>query len=184
MLTLAFALMLAAAPAAGKAAPPPAADPHAGHGHAGHDHGHDHGDKDEPPLDDKAKAVLALSDKMAAMTRENIAAYGDMLKTARDAREEKECAPAAKAIAARAKKNEAEFSRLRAESDAARKKMEPADQQSAAGRALLVLTEDLKGFRSRRSEGEASIGAFKGRCPKQGAEVEKAFVALRKKIMP
>lgn len=183
MLTLAFALMLAAAPAA-RPATPPAADPHAGHGHAGHDHGHDHGPKDEPPLDDKAKAVLALSEKMAAMTRENLAAYAEMLQTARDAREEKACAPAAKAIAARAKKSEAAFAKLRAESDAARKKMEPADQQSAAGRALLVISEELRGFRGRRSESEASIGAFKGRCPKQGAEVEKAFTALRKKIMP
>jgi hypothetical protein len=172
MLELVAALVLASAPApapapAAEAQKAPAADAKA----------------EEKPLDEASKAIVKLKEMFAAQTRGHIAAYEDMLP-ALAVKDPKECASVAKAVAAKAKKHEADQAKAQAATEAVRKPMPQADQNTAAGGALTSLTPELKKFRDKLPDHESAIGVFKGKCPKQAEEVEKLFLAQRKFVSP
>ncbi|MBI5547556.1 MAG: hypothetical protein HY901_27045 [Deltaproteobacteria bacterium] len=151
-------------------------------GHAHHDgDGHDHGEKKEEPLDAAAQQVVKLGEAMHALSNENLAAYTDMLKTIQ---ESKDCAASAKDVSGRFKKLESDLAQKRAAMEALKKSMKPENVQSAAGIALARLTDDLKKLRDRTQEHKDVVGAFKGKCPQQGAQVEKAIMQVRKRLVP
>jgi hypothetical protein len=173
MLELVLALVLASAPPAPasstEAQKAPVAD------------AHDHGQADEKPLDEAGKKIYQLAEMLVAQTRSHIAAFEDMLPALKDP---KDCAAVAKAVAAKAKKHEADQTKARDAAEAVRKPMPQGDQNSAAGKAFVSVTGDLKKFRDSLPGYDSSIGVFKGKCPKQGAEVEKLFTAQRKFVSP
>jgi len=174
MLQLVAALVLAAAtpapaPAAQKAAepaaetnPPPAK-------------------ADEKPLDEAGRKVARLAEMFTAQTKDNVATYLELLASLKDP---KDCAAVAKAATATSKKHDAEQAKKQAAAEALRKPMPQDDQRAAAGKALVAISADVKKFRESLTDHENAIGVFKGKCPKQGDEVEKIFTGLRKHIAP
>ena len=173
MFELLVALALAAAPApapAAKSEPQkaPAADTH------------DQAKPEEKPMDEASKKIVKLADGFAAQTRSHIAAYEDLLASLKDLKDPKDCAATAKAVAAKAKKHEADQAKAQAATEELRKPLPQGDQNTAAGNALVKVTPELiiwGGY-------DSTIGAFKGKCPKQGDEVEKLLNAQRKYLSP
>ena len=187
---LAAAVLFAAAPApaakpeakaspAAKAEPKPEAKP-AEDGHAPDD-GHGHGKVEEKPLDENGKKMVALSDAMVDLTRQNVTAFDEMVATAGGA---KDCAAAAKDIAARNKKLDGDLAARRAKLDELKKGLEPRLQQESAGIAIIKLKDELAKARQGFDEASRAVLTFRGKCPKQGDEVDKTISAVRKRLSP
>ncbi|MGC4122728.1 MAG: hypothetical protein QM765_50785 [Myxococcales bacterium] len=147
----------------------------------GHDDGHNHGKQEEKPLDENGKKMVVLSDTLVAFTHENVTAYQEMVALARDF---KDCAAAAKDVAARSKKLEAELAARRGKIDEAKKALEPRLQQESAGLALIKLKDELAKVRAGFENDSTIVLAYRGKCPKQADEVDKTIAALRKRMSP
>jgi hypothetical protein len=135
-------------------------------------------------MDEASKKIVKLAEGFAAQTRSHIAAYEDLLASLKDLKDPKDCAATAKAVAAKAKKHEADQAKAQAATEELRKPLPQGDQNTAAGNALVKVTPELKKFRDSLSGYDSTIGAFKGKCPKQGDEVEKLLNAQRKYLSP
>lgn len=183
MLQIVLAVVLAAAPAAEKkpVPPPPPPPPAAADDGHGHDHDHDHAAKDEKPLDETGKKMVAVSEALAAITHENLAAYRDMVAAARDS---KDCAATAKEVSARSKKLETDLVAKKAKADGLRKGLQPREQQESAGMAIIALKDELAKTRAGIEGDSNTVLGFRGKCPKQADEVDKAITAIRKRVVP
>lgn len=191
---LAAAIVFAAAPApapAAKADPKPAAKAEpkaetkteaksADDAHGPHE-GHHHGQQEEKPLDETGKKVVALSDAMVDLTRQNVTAYNEMVALARDS---KDCAATAKDTSARLKKLDADLAARRTKLEELKKGLDSRLQQETAGLALIKLKDELAKARAGFEEDGKVVLSYRGKCPKQADEVDKAIASVRKRVAP